>query len=595
MRDSDKAEFSRYLRVLPLRVCSRGLAPSRRARYFWASWKVPPAEGVEVHELDGHISVTLTATRPDPVLWTDAGWEWLGSPETSLPTFIRSAPKKKPGYLPAGLAHTPEDARRRWRADRFRFPPYQYKREFCFRSIRERRRLRVVSVEEREILMFLGRGFTSHCWNPTKAKADPAGFNDARLSLVGNAFNAGVVAALLAPLFQAEGYLERRPSPNDLVQRMGLRPGEVFYDGLDCCLGAALVAARHDTQPRGVVAPSAAAANAAVSANSTVELEKKLFHSLVRSADYRGSDVRLDSGELYRPASWPRRSIDPAKWVWYNLVAHEIKRSGHISILEVKSALLALRWRTRSAKRIFTRFFHLLDSQVALAVLVKGRSSSEALNRVVKRASALTLAASLMPAYGYVRSDWNPADGASRFWEKRRKRSSFPRRRRAKVVKSPTPKGVTRRNTAFPRDFDSSLGYPGEGPARKGKRAKPRAEKRRTAKVIKGAERFVSKRTQLERYLARRGFKLRDAAMTEGTKRLYQRAFTAFWTWAGVAPPLYVESIRAYDTVLAEYIARSWECGATRGEVATAAHLHSYDFSFLMYLLFLSCLSCCLY
>ena len=74
--------------------------------------------------------------------------------------------------------------------------------------------------------MSLGRDYTSHCWNPTKAKANPEGFRDARLSLVGNAYNAGVVALLIAPLFVAEKVLAVRPTPSDLVNRLGLKPGE---------------------------------------------------------------------------------------------------------------------------------------------------------------------------------------------------------------------------------------------------------------------------------------------------------------------------------------------------------------------------------
>ena len=178
--------------------------------------------------------------------------------------------------------------------------------------------------------MFLGRGYTSHCWNPVKAKADPTGFDDARLSLVGNSFNAGVVALLLAPLFVAEGYLKERPSPDDIVSRMGLRPGEVFRDGLDCRLQRPTVRARHDGILRGVVEPTAQAAREAVSPRSTPSLEKMLLHNLVRSADYRGSDVRLDSGELYRPAAWPRRSIDTGKWVWYTIVAQKVSQIGNI-------------------------------------------------------------------------------------------------------------------------------------------------------------------------------------------------------------------------------------------------------------------------
>ena len=203
-------------------------------------------------------------------------------------------------------------------------------------------------------------------------------------------------------------------------------------------------------------------------------------------------------------------------------------------------------------------------------MLVKGRSSSQMLNNVVKKVGALTIAASMMPSYGYVKSDWNPSDGASRYWEKRkRKRSSFPRRRRKPIEKSPDPKSQTRRNRSYEKDFDSTKGYPGEGPARK-KRDNAPDQRRRKVKVPAGAERFMARRTQLERVIVRRGFKLRQVAMKPYTKKLYQAAFAALWKWAGCPPPIHVESRRAYDALLSEYIAQAWECGLTRGEAGNA-------------------------
>ena len=60
---------------------------------------------------------------------------------------------------------------------------------------------------------------------------------------------------------------------------------------------------------RGSVYPSAEAARVAGEPRATVEDEKALVFSLIRAADYRGSDVRLDSGELYRPNTWPASAL----------------------------------------------------------------------------------------------------------------------------------------------------------------------------------------------------------------------------------------------------------------------------------------------
>ena len=55
-----------------------------------------------------------------------------------------------------------------------------------------------------------------------------------------------------------------------------------------------------------------------------------------------------------------------------------------------------------------------MDSQVGLGVISRGRSSSHLLNAAVKRISALVLAASARPIYGYTETDKNPADDPSR-------------------------------------------------------------------------------------------------------------------------------------------------------------------------------------
>ena len=162
---------------------------------------------------------------------------------------------------------------------------------------------------------------------------------------------------------------------------------------------------RHDSRKRGHLFASAAAAAEACVPDPTGTLQLRIFHSLIRASDYRGSDVRLDAGELLRPHAFPRRSLDPGKWAWYTALAHRFNDEEHINILELRAALTALKWRTRSARRLRTRFLHMVDSQVALAVLVKGRSRSWRLNRVLRQVGAVTLAGGLLPSYAYVRSE----------------------------------------------------------------------------------------------------------------------------------------------------------------------------------------------
>ena len=94
-------------------------------------------------------------------------------------------------------------------------------------------------------------------------------------------------------------------------------------------------------------------------------------------------------------------------WAW--------KRSdAHINELESLAVLMELRRRSRSTRNFDCTYLHLVDSQVAIGVCTKKRSSSRLLQRVLRRANALCLASGLHPVYVYVRSELNPADRPSR-------------------------------------------------------------------------------------------------------------------------------------------------------------------------------------
>ena len=121
-----------------------------------------------------------------------------------------------------------------------------------------------------------------------------------------------------------------------------------------------------------------------------------LCDQLVRSADTRGSNVRIDSGELMHPHSWPRRPMDVARWTWRLCVRYRWKRKRHITELEARAILSALKWRLRSSRHLRTRFIHLSDSQAGLGVFTKGRSSSRKLHHVVKKADCLSSLPSLV-------------------------------------------------------------------------------------------------------------------------------------------------------------------------------------------------------
>ena len=150
---------------------------------------------------------------------------------------------------------------------------------------------------------------------------------------------------------------------------------------------------------------------------ATLSSEEKMYallHELHRRCDHRGSDVRVDVGKPYRFNAWPRDGLDTNRWVWRHPVATRWQRAGHINVLELSTILLAMRWRVRASHSVGTRVCFCVDSQVAIAVAAKCRSSSKMLNQVVRRICAHTLATFTMPFYIYVHTSMNPADGPSR-------------------------------------------------------------------------------------------------------------------------------------------------------------------------------------
>ena len=142
-----------------------------------------------------------------------------------------------------------------------------------------------------------------------------------------------------------------------------------------------------------------------------------LVSEFARRAEYRGSDVRLDVGEIHRSLAWPRMSIDPHRWVWKFVKALRFTRADHINVLELYMYLYTLKWKTRCLRNFHSRALHLIDSQVALAVAVKGRSSSRQLNQLLRQICSVLVSSDLYPLLGFIASADNPADEASRIFE----------------------------------------------------------------------------------------------------------------------------------------------------------------------------------
>ena len=96
------------------------------------------------------------------------------------------------------------------------------------------------------------------------------------------------------------------------------------------------------------------------------------------------------------------------KCAWRELV----RRPMHINLLELKAYLKHERriaTRTRSKRVLFG-----MDSQVSLGAVVKGRSSSKALNGELKKSVAPAIGADIYGLYMYYDTKFNPADDPTR-------------------------------------------------------------------------------------------------------------------------------------------------------------------------------------
>jgi hypothetical protein len=96
----------------------------------------------------------------------------------------------------------------------------------------------------------------------------------------------------------------------------------------------------------------------------------------------------------------------------------------HINILELES-ILELEARI-SAKHQDFRYLCGSDSQIALAAVLKGRSSSAHLNRLLQKGLCCVLGAGIYGSYGYVPSAANPGDDPTRWTDVRKPTREVP-------------------------------------------------------------------------------------------------------------------------------------------------------------------------
>lgn len=123
-------------------------------------------------------------------------------------------------------------------------------------------------------------------------------------------------------------------------------------------------------------------------------MKLSLISSLASSQACKGEDLLLQApSEDVQRYHRLRASIPSNLWRWKTVCGWRWSGSAeHINVLEMRAVLTALKWRFARKGWIRTRFLHLVDSQVCLHALARGRSSSRKLRRTLLRINSLLLA-----------------------------------------------------------------------------------------------------------------------------------------------------------------------------------------------------------
>ncbi|CAK0893795.1 unnamed protein product, partial [Prorocentrum cordatum] len=360
------AEINNFLGVKAAQWQAGEISRVERARLYWVLPRMPSTfEGGridygEVYDEGTFEEILVPASEVERTgrLWRAGRFD----PELRLPVVCGSFRRATPPRLTQGLASCSAKAKERWHADKHALPPILYEEGFMFED--PEGIAGAVKVEECE-------GFMGYPWDYTAAVLE----------------HAAARAVPMLPQAHAKQGTQRAPRlPGTLLRTLGLTTD------------AARRTRQVDPQLDDVVKVPA-------SWSIRGSVDEYIVESILRRVDHRGSDVRLDLGVLYRPCAWPRMSIDPSRWTWRSVISRRWRDREHINVLELRAALLTVRWRSRSTSFRSSRFVHLMDSQVALAVATKGRSSACILNRVLVKLTALLLALDVYPVYGYVATE----------------------------------------------------------------------------------------------------------------------------------------------------------------------------------------------
>ncbi|CAK0818913.1 unnamed protein product [Prorocentrum cordatum] len=284
MTAEDRDTMSEHMGLAPVMIDAADISHVRRERLYWCDTDLMTPWQGEVSVKSEVVKVTIPG-GPGPLgRWLRPGREWSGAevPEQRLPTFVRCIPRGRAGDKPKGLHQCSEAELERWRRHDFCYAPYQFRDPHCLRW--QGGALEPADSFEREMLMDFPPGHTATARATRFRKL--AELEVVRCALLGNSFQCGVVAWIVAHWAHRHGYLDTVPT---------ITEARAVGGAFDAAEGLVQVAKEGDDS--GVVIRDRGLEEAEAQADPSIQIVEEL----IRRAEVRGSDVRLDTLEVMRP------------------------------------------------------------------------------------------------------------------------------------------------------------------------------------------------------------------------------------------------------------------------------------------------------